>query len=99
MCALAQLRPQNHRPGQLAAHIASGITWGGLAGDGGHRKGQLRVLGSPSALHTKEPRTGGHLLGAASKKKKPCREHAAPSGAAARAPAPSPPGAPAPAGY
>jgi hypothetical protein len=28
-------------------------------GDRGHRKGQLRVLGSPSALHTKEPRTGG----------------------------------------
>jgi hypothetical protein len=24
-----------------------------------HRKGQLRVLGSPSALRTKEPRTGG----------------------------------------
>jgi hypothetical protein len=36
-----------------------GITWGGLVGDRGHRKGQLRVLGSPSALHTKEPRTGG----------------------------------------
>jgi hypothetical protein len=28
-------------------------------GDRGHRKGQLRVLGSPSALRTKEPRTGG----------------------------------------
>jgi hypothetical protein len=30
-------------------------------GDRGHRKGQLRVLGSPSARHTstKEPRTGG----------------------------------------
>ena len=51
--------PQNHRPGQLAAHIALGITWGGLVGDRGHRKGQLRVLGSPSARHTKEPRTGG----------------------------------------
>ena len=50
---------QNHRPGQLAAHIALGITWGGLVGDRGHRKGQLRVLGSPSARHTKEPRTGG----------------------------------------
>jgi hypothetical protein len=37
--------PQNHRPGQLA-HIALGITWGGLVGDSdrGHRKGQLRVL-------------------------------------------------------
>jgi hypothetical protein len=35
--------------------------WGGLVGVGGrgHRKGQLRVLGSPSAPHTKEPRTGG----------------------------------------
>jgi hypothetical protein len=32
--------PQNHRPGQLAAHIALGITWGGLGGDRGHRKGQ-----------------------------------------------------------
>jgi hypothetical protein len=41
--------PQNHRPGLLlAAHIALGITWGGLVGDRGHRKGQLRVLGSPS---------------------------------------------------
>jgi hypothetical protein len=36
-----------------------GITWGGLVGGRGHRKGQLRVLGSPSALRTKEPRTGG----------------------------------------
>jgi hypothetical protein len=36
-------------------------TWGGLVGGSGrsHRKGQLRVLGSPSTLHTKEPRTGG----------------------------------------
>jgi hypothetical protein len=51
--------PPNHRPGQLAAHIALGITWGGVVGDRGHRKGQLRVLGRPSALHTKEPWTGG----------------------------------------
>jgi hypothetical protein len=58
--------PQNHRPGQLAAHIALGITWGGLVGDRGHRKSQLRVLGSPSALHTKEPRTGGPPGGAGS---------------------------------
>jgi hypothetical protein len=36
-----------------------GITWGGLVGGRGHRKGQLRVLGSPSARRTKEPRTGG----------------------------------------
>jgi hypothetical protein len=28
-------------------------------GDRNHRKGQLRVLGSPSALRTKEPRIGG----------------------------------------
>jgi hypothetical protein len=33
-------------------------------GDRGHRKGQLRVLGSPSARHTKEPRTGGPPGGA-----------------------------------
>jgi hypothetical protein len=39
--------------------LPMGTTWGGLAGDRGHRKGQLRVLGSPSARHTKEPRTGG----------------------------------------
>jgi hypothetical protein len=39
--------------------LALGITWGGLVGDRGHRKGQLRVLGSPSALRTKETRTGG----------------------------------------
>jgi hypothetical protein len=58
--------PQNHCSGQLAAHIALGITWGGLAGDRGHRKGQLRVLGSPSARHTKEPRTGGAPGGAGS---------------------------------
>jgi hypothetical protein len=47
--------PQNHRPGQLAAHIALGATWGGLVGCRGRQKGQLRVLGSPSALRTKEP--------------------------------------------
>jgi hypothetical protein len=58
--------PQNHRPGQLAAHIALGITWCGLVGGRGHRKGQLRVLGSPSALRTKEPRTGGPPGGAGS---------------------------------
>ena len=45
--------PQNHHPGHLAAHIALGITWVGLVGDRGHRKGQLRVLGSPPARHTK----------------------------------------------
>jgi hypothetical protein len=45
--------------GQLAAHIALGVTWGGLVGDRGHRKGQLRVLGSPSARRTKEPMAGG----------------------------------------
>jgi hypothetical protein len=44
--------------GQLAAQIAFGITRSGLVGDRGHRKGQLRVLGSPSVLHPKEPRTG-----------------------------------------
>jgi hypothetical protein len=47
-----------------------GVTWGwgGLVGDRGHRKGegQLRVLSSPSALHTKEPRTGGPPGGAGS---------------------------------
>jgi hypothetical protein len=36
----AQERPlpatQNHRPGQLAAHIALGITWGGLVGSVTH---------------------------------------------------------------
>jgi hypothetical protein len=54
---------QNHRRGQLAVHVALDITaWGGLMGGRGHRKGQLRMLGmhSPSALHTKKPRTGGH---------------------------------------
>jgi hypothetical protein len=35
-------------------------------GDRDHRKGQLRVLGSPSARHTKEPRTGGGTGGAGS---------------------------------
>jgi hypothetical protein len=62
VAALVQLcssTPQNHRPGQLAAHIALGITCGGLVGGRGYRKGQLRVLGSPSALRTKKPRTGG----------------------------------------
>jgi hypothetical protein len=32
-------------------------------GDRGHRNDQLRVLGSPSARHTKELRTGGHRGG------------------------------------
>jgi hypothetical protein len=36
--ALVQLHPHppppNHRPGQLAAHIALGITWGGLVAGG-----------------------------------------------------------------
>ena len=32
VAALVQRHPQNHRPGQLAAHIALGITWGGLVG-------------------------------------------------------------------
>jgi hypothetical protein len=45
--------------GHLAAHIALGVTWGGLVGDRGHRKGQLRVLGSPSARHTEGLWTGG----------------------------------------
>jgi hypothetical protein len=40
--------------------------WGGLVGDRGHRKGQLRVLGSPSARRTKGPRTGGPPGGARS---------------------------------
>jgi hypothetical protein len=44
---------------RLTLPWALGITWCGLVGDRGHRKGQLRVLGSPSALRTKEPRTGG----------------------------------------
>jgi hypothetical protein len=66
--------PQTHRPGQLAAHIALGITWGGLVGGSRghasmHRKGQLRVLGSPSALHSstalRGPGPGGHRGGRA----------------------------------
>jgi hypothetical protein len=56
---------------RLALPWVSRITWGGLVGDMGHRKGQLlRVLGSsPSASafraphhhhgRTKGPRTGG----------------------------------------
>jgi hypothetical protein len=51
--ALVQLQPpKKKRPGQLAAHIALGITWGGLVGDRGHRKGQFRVLvlGSPGPV-------------------------------------------------
>jgi hypothetical protein len=67
VAALVQLHPPpNHRPGQLAAHIALGITWGGVVGGRGHRKGQgqLRVLGSPSALHTlRNPGPGGHRGG------------------------------------
>jgi hypothetical protein len=38
-------------------HLGRGAGW--WVGDRGHRKGQLCVLGSPSALHTKKPRTGG----------------------------------------
>jgi hypothetical protein len=50
--------PNHHRPGQLAAHIALGITWGGLVGDRGQGPpaiARARVLGSPSALRTKKP--------------------------------------------
>jgi hypothetical protein len=38
VAALVQLHPppKKHRPGQLAAHIALGITWGGLVGGRGH---------------------------------------------------------------
>jgi hypothetical protein len=54
--------PPTHRPGQLAAHIALGITWGGLVGDRGHRKGQLRVLGSRQPLRA--PHSGTQDRGA-----------------------------------
>jgi hypothetical protein len=63
-----QLHPPkaiNHH-GQLAAHIALGITGGGLVGDRGHRKGQLRVLGSPSALMRTSAGQRGHRGGAGS---------------------------------
>jgi hypothetical protein len=68
VAALVQLHP----PPPTAPAISRltlpwlGTTWGGLVGDRGHRKGQLRVLGSPSARHTKEPRTGGPPGGARS---------------------------------
>jgi hypothetical protein len=61
--------PQNLRPGQLAAHIALGITWAGLVDVGGraHRKGQLRVLGSPSPRSAiLPPGLGGHRGGGGS---------------------------------
>jgi hypothetical protein len=35
VAALVQLHPPKHRPGQLVAHIALGITWGGLVGVAG----------------------------------------------------------------
>jgi hypothetical protein len=59
--AMAQVPPdaQNHHGQLAAARIALGITWGGLVGGRGHRKGQFRVLCSPSALHAKTPKTGG----------------------------------------
>jgi hypothetical protein len=61
VAALVQLNPSGHHHGQLAAHIALGITWGGLVGDRrGHREGQLRVLGSPSALLRASTGQGGH---------------------------------------
>jgi hypothetical protein len=47
---------------RLTSHIALGTTWGGLVGGRGHRKGQLRMPGSPSVLHgtsTKKARIGG----------------------------------------
>jgi hypothetical protein len=52
--------PRHH--GQLAAHIALGVTWGGLVGGMGHRKDQLRVLVSPSALHTNTRRFVHHAI-------------------------------------
>jgi hypothetical protein len=39
--------PQNHRPGQLAAHIALSITWGGLVGGRGATGGR-RGGGEPA---------------------------------------------------
>jgi hypothetical protein len=62
--AIALVPPGAQKPprpagDQLAARIALGITWGGLVSDGGHRKDQFRVLGSPSALHANIPRKGG----------------------------------------
>jgi hypothetical protein len=36
----AQLHPPKPPPRQLAVHIALGITWDGLVGGRGHRKGQ-----------------------------------------------------------
>jgi hypothetical protein len=41
-------------------------TWGGLVGGRGHRKGQLRVLGTPPpprarVPHTKNSRAGGYV--------------------------------------
>jgi hypothetical protein len=54
------------KPGQLAARIAFGITWGGLMSGRGHRKDQFRVLGSHSALHANIPRKGGPPRGAGS---------------------------------
>jgi hypothetical protein len=57
VAALVQLHPPKPppRPAGGSHCLGHGITWGGLVGDRGHRKGQLRVLGSPSARHTKEP--------------------------------------------
>jgi hypothetical protein len=51
---------KNHRLGQLAAHMpwvssCPMITWGGLVDGRGHRNGQLRVTGSRSTVHTKNP--------------------------------------------
>jgi hypothetical protein len=68
VAALVQRHPPKPPPRPAGgSHCAAlGITWGGLVGDRGHRKGQLRVLGSPSARHTKEPRTGGPPGGAGS---------------------------------
>jgi hypothetical protein len=62
--ALVQLHPPKPPPRPAGgSQFALGTTWGGLVGGRGHRKGQLRVLGSPSALRTKKPRTGGHRPG------------------------------------
>jgi hypothetical protein len=68
VAARVQLHPPKPPPWPAGGSHCLGYHLGRLVGDRGHRKGQLRVLGSPSALHTstKEPRTGGPPGGAGS---------------------------------
>jgi hypothetical protein len=59
VAALVQLHPPKPPPRQAGGSHCLGYHLGRAGGWQGPPEGPMRVLGSPSARHTKEPRTGG----------------------------------------